>query len=90
MSNNWPPADLELPVFDADDLRLTGWDVGQAAEEKEVRGCGILQTGRCGDHFALVFKPGSYIKCGENGELDVVNVIFTGSQVTHERECPTA
>lgn len=88
MNDDWPPQGLAVPMFDEEDLRAIGWEMGRASGGSMFAGCTVLKTGRCGDHFALAFTPGAYIKCRDDGTIDVNGVTFTGhGAAVHGPDC---
>jgi hypothetical protein len=80
----FPFPGIAIPVFDEADIRMSGWDIGSS------EGRAVLQAGRCGDHFTLIFRPGSYITCRADGSLEISSIDFGGGPVTHDPGCPTA
>jgi hypothetical protein len=85
MGSHWPPGGASLPVFDEADARAVGWEIGRITQGEHA-GSSVLQTGRCGDHFAIVLPPGARIVCRGDGSVEMENVIFTGpGPVRHDR-----
>jgi hypothetical protein len=82
----WPPGDVSLPVSDAVDIRAFGWDLGRIGSGEHA-GSFVLQTGPCGDHFALVLEPGASITCGEDGKMAAKGVTFVGRPIAHDQDC---
>lgn len=77
--------DIAWPVFDAEDVKLAGWDVGLSGDDL------VLQTGRCGDHFALVLPPGAFVVNDGDGNIRMSGGRFMGSRIgPHDPSCGTA
>jgi hypothetical protein len=86
-ADQWPPPGMSLPIYDEEDLHAFGWE-GGTASDGEYAGCTFLQTGQCGDHSAIIFRPGGRIICDENGCLKMENVSFTGhGPLHHDHDC---
>jgi hypothetical protein len=62
-----------LPVFDVDDISLSGWEIGRLPD-----GDVVIQTGECGTHNALRLPRGAGIVHREDGTVEATGVTFYG------------
>lgn len=77
--------DLAWPIFDPEDMKIAGWEMGLCGDDL------VLQTGRCGDHFALVLPPGAFVINEGHGNIRMEGGTFQGTRTgPHHPDCPTS
>jgi hypothetical protein len=64
-----------LPVFDAEDARLVGWEIGQADDGDQVL---QARCEGCGTAYYLKMPPGAIITHNPPGTLLARDVLFGG------------
>jgi hypothetical protein len=76
-----------LPLFDAEDARLVGWEIGYAADNGDLAIQVRCHCG-CGTVHALRLPPGAFIRCDGPAQSTADGVLFLGPMRPGVQEPP--